>query len=274
MQLDQRTETVVVIGNCFSQALVNGMSSAQEATSRFRFMAIPLHLRSLTDDQSRASISSASYVFVQQLGIIDWAAFREMVSPTSKVFQYPSVVLRSPWPFSASNGYPDAFAKSIPQSRIQHFDGALARLRAIEPDKKRRFEVYRDLEFSWISNVEFTEKDQESALSGIDNGGDTGLGSFVKENYRDRQLFYSATHPSKVFFQELCAFAWRKLSLPEPIPTFEDIDTWRNWSVPVHPGIARHLGLAWANENTRYRYRSLGEITWEEWAKIYIDTFG
>ena len=274
MPHDQQTETVVVIGNCFSQALVNGMCSAHEATRRFQFLAIPLHIRSLADEQCQDWISSASHVFVQQLGGIDWPALTEMVLPSGKIHQFPAVVLRSPWPFGASNGYQDAFAKSFPQDRIRHFDGALARLRVIEPNKTRRFQVYRDLKFDWVENVDFIAKEQDVFLCGIDHGGDTRLGSFVNQNYRHRQLFYSSTHPSKAFFQELCAFAWRKLSLPDPIPIFEGIDTWSNWSVPVHPLIARHLGLAWADEDTRYNYRSLGRITWEEWAKTYIDTFG
>ena len=46
------------------------------------------------------------------------------------------------------------------------------------------------------------------------------------------------------------------------------------WSVPVHPGVAKRLGVTWASERTRYHYETMGEITWEEWVRAYITRLG
>ena len=274
MRLAHRRKTVVVIGNCFSEALVSGLSSATRAANRFQFVAIPLHLKSLNDEMSRRWIASSTYVFVQQLGGVDWSALHETLPSDCQMFHYPDIILRSPWPFSASSGHPDAVAKVFPQNRIRHFDGALAHLRIIEPDHQRRFQRYCDLDFGWTDKIDQAERMQDDILSSMDHASGTGLGAFVKNNYRSRRLFYSTTHASALFFQELCGFAWRKLDLPEPVPAFTGIDSWNDWSVPVHPRIAQHLRLTWADENTYYLYRSLGELTWEAWVKNYIATFG
>jgi hypothetical protein len=47
------TSTVAVIGNCIAEGIVDGLSSAKAATSKFRFVAIPLHLRSLESVSNR-----------------------------------------------------------------------------------------------------------------------------------------------------------------------------------------------------------------------------
>ena len=266
--------TVVVIGNCISEGIVAGLSSSKAASSRFRFAAIPLHLKSLQHPESLSLIAEASHVFVQQLGGIDWDLIASTTSPSSQTFSFPSLVQNNLWPFDFTAGHVDEVAQSLPEGRIRHFDGALARLRKIEPDKKKRIARYRDLDFDWATKIDAIATAQARFLEQIDTHSDCYMGRFIERNQRDRQLFYNATHPSAIIFQELCEYCWRKLEMSEPPPTFTDTDGWRDWSVPVHPVIARRLGVVWAHEATRYRYVTLGDVTWQEWVEAYVETFG
>jgi len=266
--------TVVIVGNCIAEGIAFGLSSAEEAKSKFRFVPIPLHLRSLNDQKSLALIAEASHVFVQQLGAIDLHLISSTMATDARMFPFPSLVLRNLWPFDSDNGYRDDVAQAFPEGRIRHFDGALAKLREIEPDKKKRILRYRELDFDFAKKVNSTADTQRQFLEQIDARADWRIGRFIEANYRQRQLFYNSTHPSEIVFQELCEYCWRKLGLSDTPPTFTGIDSWKVWSVPVHPGIARQLGVEWAHETTRYTYCTLGDITWHEWVDAYVDSFG
>ncbi len=79
---------------------------------------------------------------------------------------------------------------------------------------------------------------------------------------------------SEILFAALCEECWHKLDQPGDCPSFTKQDGWKDWQVPVHPEVAKLLGLTWAHENTRYKYVTIGEVTWEEWVEAYIDTLG
>jgi hypothetical protein len=47
----------------------------------------------------------------------------------------------------------------------------------------------------------------------------------------------------------------------------------RSIQVPIHPAVSRRLGIAWADEQTRYEFRG-APVTWEEYTRRYIQHFG
>jgi hypothetical protein len=266
--------TVAIIGGCFAQAMTRGLASALAACARYRFVELPVHLTSLHDPASKALIAEAGTIFAQQLPGMDWALLESCKSAGCQVFRFPNVELRSLWPFDCDYGYPDRVAQSMPNRGIWHFDWALARLRTIEPDPKRRLARYRALDFPGAGRADILAEAQRRFLARIDAESDFQIGAFISHYLADWRLFYNASHPSGVLFQALCSYCWQKLDLPGRAQGLTGIDSWREWSVPVHPGIARRLGVTWAHEGMRYSYRGLGEVTWSEWVEKYIDLFG
>jgi hypothetical protein len=66
----------------------------------------------------------------------------------------------------------------------------------------------------------------------------------------------------------------RQVGAPGPVSLNESIDAGlRNPQVPVHPRLARDLGVAWATENRRYLNHGR-EITWETYIRQYIEHYG
>ena len=60
----------------------------------------------------------------------------------------------------------------------------------------------------------------------------------------------------------------------EPISLTESVDaSLRNPQVPVHPKVARDLGVKWADERTRYLNRGR-QVTWEGYIRSYIEHYG
>jgi hypothetical protein len=268
------TTTVLIIGGCAAEDIKRGLSSAPAATARYRFTDLPVHRGALDDPAALALISAASHIFVQQPLGVDTGFVRAHAAPNCLVTPFPSVVMRSLWPFESDFGHADEVARQKPEQAIRHHDGALARLRQIEPDKKKRLQRYRDLDFPWARRIDSLAEAQRRFLAHIDTLSHWRLGDFVIRNFRERQLFYDASHPGAPFYQEVCKHFWRILDLPGVPDGLTGIDSWRMWSVPVHPGVARRLGVGWAHEATHYHYCTLGNITWAEWAEHYIDIFG
>jgi len=265
---------VVIVGGCAAQAIGRGLSSSATACARYRFVDLPVHLRDLHDKASLEFISRASHVFAQLGGGTDVALIEAHAPPGCKIFTFPDVVLRSLWPFDSAYGYADEVAQARTAPAIRHFDGTLARLRKIEPDKKKRIQRYRDLDFPWAGHIKNVAAAQQCFLEKTDTLSPCKMGRFVSRTLRERQLFYNATHPSAAYFQELCTYCWTCLELPDTPGPLKGIDSWRDWSVPVHPGIARYLGVGWATETTRYYYRTMGEMTWDAWVEQYVEMFG
>ena len=266
------SQSIVIVGNCIAEGIQAGMS-AIGLSKAYRFTAVPLHLRSLESADSRQALSSATHVFAQRLGVVDWDKLRSLAAE-AVIYQFPDVVLRSPWPFDGSTGFKDDFAASMPSDKIRHQDGALGRLRQLEPDKKKRIACYRQLNLDFASQISRVIEAQDRFLLSVDEGSDIKLGKFICENYKRTQLFYDPAHPSGLLFQKLCEGLSEKLKLSIRTPPAAIVDGWKDWSVPVHPAIANQLGLDWATETTRYRYTTLGDVTWQEWVEAYIETFG
>ena len=242
------TQDVLFIGNCIAEGVQQGMSSIAGLPG-FRFTAMPLHLRAMNHSESLHKIASAGHIFVQQLGAIDWSLLRETKQPTARETQLPDFVFRSPWPFDGEGGFGDPAAVASPHAKIRHQDGTLGRLRALEPEKKKRIQRYSDLDFEWARMIDRTIEAQAKFLAALDENSDTGVGAYILQNFQSEQLFYSSTHPSAAVFQFLCQYAWDRLDLPSDLrsgrPKFSGIDGWRDWSVPVHPLIAKRLGMRW-----------------------------
>ena len=241
-------QTVLIIGNCIAEGLQQGLASVQAGT-RWRFVAMPLHLRAMGDPSSLQEIAAAGHLFVQQLGAVDWSQLHSVKKPEAREAQFPDFVFRSPWPFDGEGGFGDPAVALKPGARIRHEDGTLGRLRAMEPDKKKRIQKYADLDFGWATMIDRTIETQIRFLAAMDEGSPVKLGKFILDRYRDGPLFYTSTHPSAAVFGHLCEYAWTELGLPEPFPAFGGMDGWRDWSVPVHPRIASRMGMGWADQS-------------------------
>jgi hypothetical protein len=63
------------------------------------------------------------------------------------------------------------------------------------------------------------------------------------------------------------------LGIPSVCRSITSLDHLRRLQVPVHPKVAKALGVKWASESTKYLYG--GErITWETYVRRYIDHYG
>jgi hypothetical protein len=193
--------TVVVVGNCLAETIGRSLQKVPAASSRYSFVVVPLHLRGLADPDVQQSLSTASHVLMQGIAVQQGDLIRSNVPSDCTITTYPDLVLRSLWPFDAHSGHRDPAVDASPNSHFRHHDGALAKLRDIEPDRKKRLLRYMNLDFEWASGIDRVIAAQRLFFEAIDKQTDAYLGRFISRHFRSRQLFYDSVHPSAPVFQ-------------------------------------------------------------------------
>jgi hypothetical protein len=111
-------------------------------------------------------------------------------------------------------------------------------------------------------------------LDGMDKKFGFAIGSFILENFRNRRIFHTTVRPNWEVFNLLMQSVAKSLGVLAPISLDESYDaSLRNPQIPVHPKVARDLGVRWADEGTRYLSRGI-EVTWESYIRSYIEHYG
>ena len=108
----------------------------------------------------------------------------------------------------------------------------------------------------------------------MDRRFEAGIGQYITEHFQQRPLFHTTLHPTGEIFALLVQYVTKLLELKPIYKPGRICDFYFGASqVPVHPMVARMLGVEWAHERTLYRYRS-EQITWEAYVRRYISHYG
>ena len=140
-----------------------------------------------------------------------------------------------------------------------------------------RFDAYRSLELPGdlpgVVNYRRLHQMEMRRLAAMDQKFGISIGSYILENFRERRIFHTTVRPNWQVFALLMQFVAKLVGSSEPISLTERIDAGlRNPQVPVHPKVARDLGVKWADERTRYLNHGR-QITWEQYIRSYIEHY-
>lgn len=271
---------IVIVGNCQSETLRQGFVRSEALNRRFEvkyhFVQLPQNLH----EYAARDLECVDILLIQDIRLWDEFPLRGCVRPGAEVLRFPLVRFASLWPFDAWNGPGDnaAYDREAPNLTFPYLDGLLGRLRREIPDPEARFAAYRSLDLAAgspaIVNYRRLHQLEERRLAAIDKEFAINIGGFVLDNFRSRRLFHTTVRPNWEVFTLLMQLMARLVGVTEPIRLGEGIDgVLRNPQVPVHPKVARDLGVKWADEKTRYLDRGR-EITWETYIRRYIAHYG
>ena len=99
------------------------------------------------------------------------------------------------------------------------------------------------------------------------------IGQYILDNFQKKRLFYTTNHPNGQIFAMLMQHLLKHLEIDEIYRPIASLDHLKRLQVPVHPKVARALGVKWASENTKYLYGG-EQITWETYVRRYIEHYG
>jgi hypothetical protein len=272
---------IVMIGNCQTETLRQGFARADVLNEffdvKYHFIYLPeKHLREF----AAKDIETCDILLVQDNRMWDEFPLRDCVRPGADVRKFPLIRFASLWPFDAWNGPGDrqAHDQEAPNLTFPYLDGLLGRLRQAIPDKDARFEAYRSLtlpgSLPGVINYRRLHQIEHRRLAEMDKQFGVSIGSFILENFQNRRIFHTTVQPNWEVFSLLMKFVAKLVGASEPVSLTKSIDAGlRNPQVPIHPKVARDLGVKWVDENTRYLDHGR-EITWERYIRSYIDHYG
>lgn len=271
-----RRKKIVMIGNCQSDILCQALNRTESLNgafeAKYHFVMLPNQLF----ETVKRDLETCDILMVQD--IWDWQNFplREYIRDDLEVIRYPAVRFASLWPFDGWNGPADkeAHEREAPNLTFPYLDGLLGRLRKVIPDKEQRFQAYCLLEAEGVINYRRLHELEKRRLIALDNKFDTDIGAFVLDNFHKRRLFRTTVRPDREVLNRLMTYLLKRIgvggthSLPNRLNALPDSP-----EIPVHPKVAKDLGVKWADENTKYLYG--GErITWETYVRRYIEHYG
>ena len=107
----------------------------------------------------------------------------------------------------------------------------------------------------------------------MDRQFDCSLGSFILETFRQRRLFHSTVQPNACLYAMLIEVVLKQMRIQWPFPIDNRMELVERIQVPIHPIVARTLGLEWVASETVHVF---GDqlLTWEQYIRRYIDRFG
>jgi hypothetical protein len=271
---------IVIIGNCQSETLRQGFAQIESLNRRFDARYHFVQLQKNLHQFAARDLEACDVLLIQDIGLWDQFPLRHCVRPGAEVHRFPLVRFASLWPFDAWNGPGDraAFEQEAPNLAFPYLDGLLGRLRKEIPDREARFAAYRALALPeglpGIVNYRRLHQLEVRRLEAMDQKFAVAIGGFILENFRERRLFHTTVRPNWEVFSLMMQFVAKAVGVSEPIALTESVDaSLRNPQVPIHPKVARDLGVKWIHDGTHYLNRGR-EITWENYIRSYIDHYG
>ena len=266
---------VLIVGNCQAQTIYEALMRSGELNDRldvaYHFVGLQKDLR----DSGRAEVENSDVLLVQD--IRDWETYplREYVRDGTRIIKFPLLHFASLWPFDHYNGPGDreAYEREWPNLTFLYHDGLLARLRKEIPDREERLRAYHTLSVDGLINFTRLHDFERRRLKAMDKQFGCEIGEFILEHFRKRRLFYTTNHPNGQITGMLMKYLLRQLRMDRRYRPNSSLDHLRRLQVPVHPRVARALGVTWANENTKYLYGG-EQITWETYIRRYIEHYG
>lgn len=266
---------ILIFGNCqgslLAEALRDHSGFSRLFSVKHHYMELPANLH----EQGRRDLDECDMLLIQDIREWEDYPLREHVPAQLPTLRYPCVRFASPWPFDAFNGPDDRLARNrdYPNFEFTYFDGLLARLRREIPDHEERFRAYESLQLDRIIDFKRLHAFEQNRLEAMDRKFATGIGAYILENFRRRQVFYTTAHPNGRIMKMLVRHVTRELGLSLRFWLPGSLDSLRRLQIPVHPKVAAGLGITWADARRKYLIR--GEwITWEDYVRKYISYYG
>lgn len=266
---------LLVFGNCQGNLLADALRQHSGFARHFTVKHHYMELQPNLHEQGRRDLAEADLLLIQDIREWNDYPLRADVPPDLPTLRYPCVRFASPWPFDAFNGPDDKIARNrdYPNFEFTYFDGLLARLRRDIPDPEARFKAYQSLDIDRIIDVNRLHKFEQMRLEGMDRQFEGGIGAYVLDRFKTKQVFYTTAHPNGHIIKTLVQSVTRELGLSLRFWWPGSLDSLRRLQIPVHPLIGSRLGIRWAHPDRKYLVK--GEwIRWEDYVRRYIAYYG
>ncbi|GAN77998.1 WcbI family polysaccharide biosynthesis putative acetyltransferase [Acidisphaera rubrifaciens] len=227
-------------------------------------------------DSSGADTVASADILVNQ--VLDFAPDPRQVSASTRVVLVPHVAAPFLWPCSGtphpsnspapyldpSGPYDAELGDSFLNKLIaQNVPPELAVFEYLAADIPRLRQVDRMREIALDR-----QRMRDQACGGY------GVADLIDSRIASEKLFCTVNHPERMLALRLAAEVFERIGVPGECLDAVEAYTDRLFppnEAPIHPAVARHFGLSYADANTRYRFFDEGRFTFTEYAHRYMN---
>lgn len=269
-------KTIIVYGNCQAEFFTALLEPELAARSAHRV----IYRRSFDhpfDEQSelpREDLASCSLFFEQH----DRARFpeREFLPADCPNIVFPSLDTVLFWPFQAMNPYDKLDPPVFPWGHFPYADRiVLGYLDKGMPAD----EILRQYLHGWDSykpDLNRLFEVEKARLTARDKSCHVRVADYFLQHFREKRLFWTVNHPAREMTAELYRRLLKAGAVFEPVlaeigddaitRSFDARYFLENISVPIHPKLAEHFGLAWYDaEHELHAWSSAAPISYVEY---------
>ncbi|WP_114912291.1 WcbI family polysaccharide biosynthesis putative acetyltransferase [Acidibrevibacterium fodinaquatile] len=264
---------VVFVGNCQAQALTDAFNRFVAPFTGERAFHVPAFRDN--DEAHRAALERAD-VIVELVFDFSRRSDPADLGLTAPVIAVPYVNCQFLWPyayeahprsarseFSDSGPYPiqlsDAFLNRLMREEVPEEEAAA---RYLDLDINQKVRLDRRLEMTLALQ---RQRDEKTGFAVAD---------LMERYFREEPIFLTPYHPSRRIFLHVVERCFARLGVAEHLiarlPRLIRRSLFLQDALPVHPRLAAHFGLVWANEATRYPFWLDGDFTFAEFIGRYL----
>ena len=265
---------LVAIGNCQVEMLALAMQATPQLAERFEARHYRPDVTGAMLEAARRDLASSDIVLMQDIADVEASPLKAEVPDGAQIVHAPCLHLASPWPFDGYNGPTDfaAAAQEGLELTFTSLDSLLGRLRDQIPDPEARFAAYAGLNVSGAPDVERLSRFETRRLLEMDRKYGFEIGAYIVESFPRKRLFHTTAHPARKLLDMLLRHVTGELGKPQGT-RWRHFDKMQRDQTPIHPVLARRLGVRWADERTIYLHRGR-PMTWEGYVRAYIAHYG
>ena len=268
-----RRKVVKVVGNCQASAVANfyrehvGALNGEDVTF---IDDLGLDVSAL-----QAAVADADMLIVQERDFKHGLSAEEIGRPID-VFRFPLVLCGFLWPFANEPHVHNVSERPVSDGPYpsQMGDSFLNKLIRKGAEPQEALEIYRSIDIASVAHLDrmaqiyLDRQRARDAITGFD------VANAIESRFRDENLFLTAEHPDAFIFGLIARQLLEQMGVPGAVTASALQSLVRTpfppTQLPLHPGVARHFGLSYGGEGSRYTFLDEGSFTFDEFVLRYM----
>jgi Flp pilus assembly protein TadD len=273
-----RWKTIVFAGNCQARALgsVYRLYIAPLREERVELLELHPGLAETELGEPLERVHAADIVVEQKFDFPSRIP-DDFLRPSTRRVSFPYVGGAFYWPFAMEphvlNQKHPILGGAVPYPG-EISDRVMNRMIRDEVPPDEAVQRYLDMDVAKVSRIDrlmemhLDKQRQRDEATGIRSA------DFIAENFRRERLFLTTGHPNLPLFRIVAGQVFAALGVPASLAETAlkslRVPPYPPDEAPIHPALAAHFGLEFADAATRYRFLHEGRFTFAEYAARYM----
>ncbi len=273
-----RWKTIVFAGNCQARALgsVYRLYIAPLREERVELVELHPGLAESELGEPLERIHAADIVVEQKFDFPSRIP-DDFLRPSTRRVGFPYVGGAFYWPFAMEphvlNQTHPILGGAVPYPG-EISDRVMNRMIRDEVPPDEAVQRYLDMDVAKVSRIDrlmemhLDKQRQRDEATGIRSA------DFIAEHFRRERLFLTTGHPNLPLFRIVASQVFAALGVPASLAETAlkslRVPPYPPDEAPIHPALAAHFGLQFADATTRYRFLHEGRFTFAEYAARYM----